>query len=242
MNYESELTGGNLNSLGNTIKVAEHVIVRGNNRQAIFNSQTDMKAYIAWLKQYSKKYQVAIHAWVLMSNHVHILCTPANSTAISQMMQSIGRMYVMYFNKTYQRSGTLWEGRYRSCLVESEQYLLTLYRYIELNPVRAGMVKQPSDYTWSSYQCNGLGKQSDLLSPHNCYLAIHSDVNLRLAAYRALFATHLDEKSIDDIRKATNKGLALGSEAFKHQVAALSGRSVIAGKRGRPKGYKKASG
>jgi putative transposase len=158
--------------------VAEHVIQRGNNRQAIFSCEDDMKAYVTWLNQYSKKYKVAIHAWVLMTNHVHILCSPSSHSAISQMMQSLGRMYVMYFNKSYKRSGTLWESRYRSCLVQNEEYLLSLYRYIELNPVRAGMVQEPSEYSWSSYQCNGLGKQSDLLTAHPIYLRINEDAKL----------------------------------------------------------------
>jgi putative transposase len=219
--------------------VAEHVIQRGNNRQAIFTCEGDMKAYITWLKQYSKKYKVAIHAWVLMTNHVHILCSPSTPLAISQMMQSLGRMYVMYFNKTYKRSGTLWEGRYRSCLVQNDQYLLELYRYIELNPVRAGMVKEPSNYTWSSYQCNGLGKHSDLLTAHPTYLNINDNVNMRQASYRALFTHHVESKLIEEIRLATNKGLALGNDEFKLKVEVLSGTSVIEGKRGRPKGWKK---
>jgi putative transposase len=198
-----------------------------------------MKAYVTWLKQYSKKYKVAIHAWVLMTNHVHILCSPSSHSAISQMMQSLGRMYVMYFNKSYKRSGTLWEGRYRSCLVQNEEYLLALYRYIELNPVRAGMVQEPSEYSWSSYQCNALGKQSDLLTAHPIYLGINEDAKLRHAAYRALFTHHVEPTLIEDIRKATNKGLALGSESFKLRVQALSGRSVVERKRGRPAGWKK---
>ena len=219
--------------------VAEHVIQRGNNRQAIFSCEDDMKAYVTWLKQYSKKYKVAIHAWVLMTNHVHLLCSPANHSGISQMMQSLGRMYVMYFNRAYKRSGTLWEGRYRSCLVQSDKYLLEVYRYIELNPVRAGMVQDPSEYSWSSYQCNALGKQSDLLTIHPNYLAINQDANNRLADYRKLFAGYVESELIEDIRKATNKGLALGNEQFKFKVEALSGRSVIEGKRGRPIGWKK---
>ena len=218
--------------------VAEHVIQRGNNRQAIFACEDDMKAYVTWLKQYSKKYKVAIHAWVLMTNHVHILCSPANHSAISQMMQSLGRMYVMYFNRAYKRTGTLWEGRYRSCLVQSGDYLLAVYRYIELNPVRAGMVQEPSEYSWSSYQCNALGKQSDLIAAHPLYLAINQDVNKRLANYRALFTHHVESTLIEDIRKATNKGLALGNEQFKLNVEALSGR-FIEGKRGRPIGWRK---
>ena len=219
--------------------VAEHVIQRGNNRQAIFACEGDMKAYITWLTQYSKKYKVAIHAWVLMTNHVHILCSPSTPLAISQMMQSLGRMYVMYFNKTYKRSGTLWEGRYRSCLAQNDKYLLELYRYIELNPVRAGMVKDPSDYRWSSYQCNGLGKHSDLLTAHPTYLSINDNANIRQASYRALFTHHVESKLIEEIRLATNKGLALGNLEFKLEVEALSGKSVIEGKRGSPEGWKK---
>ena len=208
----------------------------GNNRQAIFACEDDMKAYVTWLKQYSKKYKVAI------TNHVHILCSPANHSGISQMMQSLGRMYVMYFNRAYKRSGTLLEGRYRSCLVQSDKYLLDLYRYIELNPVRAGMVQDPSEYGWSSYQCNAMGKQSDLLTAHPNYLAIDQDANNRLSAYRKLFASYVGTELIEDIRKATNKGLALGNEQFKCKVEALSGRSVIEGKRGRLIGWKQEVG
>ncbi len=139
--------------------VPEHIIQRGNNRQAIFACDDDMTVYRTWLKDYSEQLGVAIHAWVLMTNHVHILCTPKTSTAISQMMQSVGRRYVQYFNRAYKRSGTLWEGRFRSCLVQEEAYLLQLYRYIELNPVRAQIVDDPADYIWSSYQSNAFGKK-----------------------------------------------------------------------------------
>ncbi len=142
------------------VGVPQHIIQRGNNRQVCFAGEEDMKAYLHWLKEMSKKYQVDIHAWVLMTNHVHLLCTPWKENAVSQMMQSLGRLYVRYFNHTYQRSGTLWEGRFKSCLVQSERYLLELYRYIELNPVRADMVDKPSDYSWSSYAINALGVES----------------------------------------------------------------------------------
>lgn len=137
--------------------IPQHVIQRGNNRQACFNSDEDFAAYAYWLKEYADKYQVQIHAWVFMTNHVHLLVTPIKESAVSQMMQSLGRCYVRYYNKTYQRSGTLWEGRFKSCLIESSGYLLQCYRYIELNPVRALMVSDPSEYRWSSYRSNGLG-------------------------------------------------------------------------------------
>ena len=134
-----------------------HIIQRGNNHQACFVSEDDHAAYVEWLKEYSTKYGVDIHAWVMMTNHVHLLCTPQREGALSSMMQSLGRRYVRYFNTEYRRSGTLWEGRYISCLVQVENYLFAVYRYIELNPVRAGMVSDPGEYAWSSYQVNGLG-------------------------------------------------------------------------------------
>ena len=134
-----------------------------------------MKAYLDWLKEYSKKYSIDVHAWVLMTNHVHLLCTPQKEGAISRMMQSIGRMYVRYYNETYQRSGTLWEGRFKSCLVQSERYLLELHRYIELNPVRADMVKDPAEYSWSSYAFNALGIKTKMHTPHSEYLYIRKD-------------------------------------------------------------------
>ena len=127
--------------------ITQHIIQRGNNRQVCFASEQDFEAYVAWLKQYSQHYKVKVHAWVLMTNHVHLLCTPADHNGVSKMMQSLGRHYVRYFNNTYKRTGTLWEGRFKSCLVDSDHYLLTLYRYIELNPVRANMVNHPAEYT-----------------------------------------------------------------------------------------------
>jgi len=194
------------------IGMPQHVIQRGNNRQVCFADEQDFTAYAGWLKGYSKKYQVDIHAWVLMTNHVHLLCTPRGQNAVSHMMQSLGRHYVRYFNFSYKRTGTLWEGRFKSCLVQEETYLIQLYRYIELNPVRAGMVEQPSDYVWSSYPINALGKVSELCTPHAVYLALGKDANERQASYRELFKHHVDGKLLEDIRLAVNKGMALGSE------------------------------
>ncbi len=154
------------------VGVPVHLIQRGNNRHACFVAQEDYSAYIGWLKEYSIKYAVDIHAWVLMINHAHLLCTPQQSGAVSLMMQSVGRRYVQHFNYKYQRSGTLWEGRYKSCLVQAEEYLIEVYRYIEMNPVRAKMVEDPSEYVWSSYQINALGKESDLCTPHPEYLRL----------------------------------------------------------------------
>ncbi|MDC2889734.1 transposase [Psychrosphaera algicola] len=184
--------------------------------------------------EYSLKFKVDVHAWVLMTNHVHILCTPRFSNGVSLMMQSLGRRYVPYFNKKYNRSGTLWEGRYKTCLIQEEKYLMELYRYIELNPVRAKITNDPANYLWSSYQINGLGKVSKLCSPHPLYLRLGDNKFDRLKAYREIFRSHVDGPLLHDIREALNKSMALGSERFKLEVETLTGRRVMEGKRGRP--------
>jgi putative transposase len=214
--------------------IAQHIIQRGNNRQVCFASDEDFAAYAHWLKLYSDKFKVDVHAWVFMTNHVHLLVTPSTDDGVSKFMQALGRHYVRYFNKVYKRSGTLWEGRFKSCLVQSEEYLLQCYRYIELNPVRANMVKDPADYIWSSYQCNGLGKQSDLCRPHLQYLSLSSDNEERYRVYRDLFTCHVDDELIDDIRKSLNSGLALGNDYFKDEIEKLYSRRVTEGKSGRP--------
>ena len=149
--------------------IPQHVIQRGNNQQVSFFKDKDYAVYLDKLKLYSKKYSVAVHSYVLMTNHVHLLMTPETEQGVSQMMQSLGRYYVRYINQTYERTGTLWEGRYKSTLVDSDNYFLTVSRYIELNPVRAGMVAHPAEYPWSSYQCNALGKPIELITPHFLY-------------------------------------------------------------------------
>lgn len=174
-----------------------------------------------------------------MSNHVHLLCTPQAVNAISPMMQALGRQYVRYFNYTYKRTGTLWEGRYKSCLVDAERYLLELYRYIELNPVRANMVVDPANYVWSSYQINGLGKVSSLCTPHDLYMRSGVDELERALVYRDLFKTHVTGELLDDIRQAAKTGMALGHERFKQEIEVLTNRRQIPQKRGRPVGWRK---
>lgn len=217
-----------------------HIIQRGNNRQVCFVSDEDHSAYVGWLKEYSKKYQVDIHAWVMMTNHVHLLCTPRQAGAVSRMMQSVGRRYVRYFNFEYKRSGTLWEGRYKSCLIQEEYYLLEVYRYIELNPVRAKMVTDPGEYRWSSFQINALGKSSELCTPHPDYLALGSDASSRQENYRALFTRHIDGELLKEIRENTNKGMVVGNDRFREEIESLTGRRVKSKKRGRPLGWRKA--
>ncbi len=150
-------------------------------------------------------------------------------------MQSIGRMYVRYFNYTYQRTGTLWEGRFKSCLVQSEHYLLSLYRYIELNPVRAGMVDDPAEYSWSSYRCNALGVETKLQTPHEEYLRLGKNQEERQEAYRELFKVQVGKELLKDIRESTNRGLALGSESFSAQIEKLTHSRVTKKRIGRPK-------
>jgi len=173
----------------------------------------------------------------MMTNHVHLLCTPQDGSGISKMMQAVGRRYVQYFNRQYRRSGTLWEGRFKSCLVQNEIYLLELYRYIELNPVRAGMVKDPGEYRWSGYQVNGLGKASELCTPHREYLALGNDPLGCQANYRELFTRHAEGELLKDIRSNTNKGMAVGTDQFKKKIEVLTGRRLQSKKRGRkPRG------
>lgn len=203
---------------------AQHVIQRGNNREACFYADADYKAYLSFLKDAAAKYQVAIHAFVLMTNHVHLLVTPQDAQGVSRMMQAQGRKYVQYFNYTYGRSGTLWEGRFKSTVVDADNYLLTVYRYIELNPVRAGMVEHAADYPWSSYQGNAIGKPIQLLTPHPLYLNLGTTVAERQSAYRALFTGLMPVHDIAAIRHATNKAWVLGDEHFKAQIAAKTGR------------------
>lgn len=190
--------------------VPQHIIQRGINRQACFISDKDFAAYAYWLDQSARRYQVAVHAWVFMTNHVHLLATPQTEQGVSRMMQATGRHYVRYFNHTYGRTGTLWEGRFKSCLVDAEDYLLACHRYIELNPVRAGMVAVPEDYSWSSYKANGFGKRMRLWTPHRVYLDLGATIRERATAYRELFAGHIDERLVRQIRKATNRGMVLG--------------------------------
>ncbi|MCK5395854.1 MAG: transposase [Gammaproteobacteria bacterium] len=212
--------------------IPQHIIQRGNNRQVCFVSEEDFSAYAYWLYQYAKKFEVSIHAWVFMTNHVHLLVTPTTKNGVSNLMQMLGRHYVRYFNYTYKRTGTLWEGRFKSCLVEAESYFLTCQRYIELNPIRAGMVESPSDYHWSSYQANGLGREIALWTPHQIYIDLGHSTKSRLDAYRALFQSHVNVRDIALIRNATNKGLAVGNDHFKSEIERLSGRRVVALKRG----------
>jgi len=212
--------------------IPQHVIQRGNNRQACFASEEDFAAYAYWLSEYAEKYHVSIHAWVFMTNHVHLLVTPETESGVSKLMQTLGRYYVRYFNYTYKRTGTLWEGRFKSCIVDAENYLLLCQRYIELNPVRAGMVKSPADYVWSSYRCHGLAKPSQMWTPHRTYTELGKAADECAKVYRSLFRGQIEEGGLNEIRQATDKGMVLGNERFKQEIERLSGRRVTELRRG----------
>ena len=214
--------------------IPQHVIQRGNNRQICFGCDQDMAFYGRLLEEYSREFSVSIHAWVFMTNHVHLLLTPNRNHGISDMMQAVGRRYVRHFNRKYRRSGTLWEGRFKSSLVQTETYFLQCQRYIELNPVRAGMVTGPADYVWSSYQFHALGKDIKISTPHDEYLRLSDSQPSRQRVYRAFFQSKLGSEALNDIREAVNKGLALGGEKFKNEIERLHGRRLRPARMGRP--------
>jgi len=200
---------------------SQHIIQRGNNRCPVFIADADYGCFRHYLQEACTRHGCRIHAYVFMTNHIHLLLTPDSKVSIAKMMQSLGRRYVQYFNTTYQRTGTLWEGRYKSTLIDSENYLFTCSRYIELNPVRANMVNHPENYRWSSYHANAQGDYDSLVQPHQLYLALDKNVNIRQAAYRDLFRAHIDEKTLVEIRHATQKGWILGNDRFKDEIEHL---------------------
>jgi putative transposase len=214
--------------------VPAHLIQRGNDRQPVFFDSDDNLAYLWWLKEACDRHGCAIHAYVLMTNHVHLLLTPETKESIGRVFQDIGRHYVGYFNRRYGRSGTLWEGRHKGSLISNTNYFLLCSRYIELNPVRAGMVRSPDLYPWSSYKTNALGERSNLLTPHDLYSRLGASPDARQKAYRDLFRQSLAADSIENIRSAVQTGTPLGSARFKQQIEERLKQKVGQTRRGRP--------
>lgn len=213
----------------------QHVIQRGVDRQATFFQPRDYHRYMTVLADAARKYACRIHAYVLMTNHTHLLITPGKQESLPRVMQMIGREYVQSTNKLYGRTGTMWEGRYKACLVQDDQYLLACQRYIELNPVRSGMVSSPGQYPYSSYRHNALGSPDALVSPHSIYLELGDTGQARRENYRNLFLDQIDSDLIDQIRTETNSCRAVGNDRFKDQVEVMLGRSVRPAKMGRPR-------
>lgn len=222
--------------------VPQHIIQRGNNRQACFFTGDDYRFYLECLKAAAAREGCDIHAYVLMTNHVHVLATPRMDRAVSRMMQSVGRRYVQYVNYRYQRTGTLWEGRYKASLVESSAYLLSCYRYIEQNPVRAMyMVQHPGDYEWSSFQANAHGKGDAWLTPHPEYQALGKSRLERQQNYRELFSDVLDARLVGQIRESVNQGIVLGTDGFRADIESALSIRARPGRRGRPARNKRVS-
>lgn len=209
----------------------QHVVVRGHNRDPILARHEDFRFLYQCLYEGSQKHDVAVHAWVFMNNHLHLLVTPADEMGLPRTMQSVGRRYAQYFNRCYHRSGSLWEGRYKSSLVDTDRYLLSCYRYIELNPVRAGIARRPEDYPYSSYHANALGQVDKMLTPHAVYLDfvdMAGNVSESKGAdsdtrdnYRELCREMLDRKTLTEIRHGTEKGLGIGQAEFLLRVAKM---------------------
>lgn len=187
-----------------------HIIQRGNNRQACFYAEADYRFFLRQLSELATRCWCEVHAYVLMTNHVHLLLTPSLPQGASLLMKLLGQRYVQYINRIYRRSGTLWDGRFRSSLVQDGRYVLACYRYIEMNPVRANMVKHPAEYPWSSYASNAAGQAMSWLTPHGEYLALGSDDEKRQAAYGGLFDGEVDPQLLRDIRVSAHAGYALG--------------------------------
>ncbi len=183
----------------------------------------------------AKTESVRVHAYVLMTNHVHLLMTPATDRGPARLMKGLGQRYVQHINRTYRRTGTLFEGRFRSAVIETDSYLLACQRYIELNPVRARMVETPGDYPWSSYRCNALGTADPVVTPHALYLDLAEADEARHSRYRERFADVLPQDMLTALRDATNGGFVLGSEQFQKQIATMVGRRTWPGTSGRPR-------
>ena len=212
--------------------VALHVIQRGVNRAACFRVEADYLVYLSHLRHLSAKHGCAVHAYCLMTNHVHLLLTPVAKGSCTALMRDLGQRYVPYFNERHGRTGTLWEGRFRSCIAESARYVLACYRYIELNPVRAGMVNRPADYLWSSSSVNSGGRSDPFLAPHAEFTGLALGADKRHRAYLALFEEQMDEALLRAIRDAANTGYPLASDEFKDRVLAPLGWKTAPGKPG----------
>lgn len=195
-----------------------HIIQRGNNRQACFYAEADYQFFLHHLSELAKRFQCEVHAYVLMTNHVHLLLTPHLARGPSLLMKLLGQRYVQYINKTYRRSGSLWDGRFRSSVIQDARYVLACYRYIELNPVRANMVKHPIEYPWSSYAANAGGKSLPWLVAQGEYLDLGSNEEKRQAAYRGLFASELDHQLLREIQVSAHGGYTIGGGRFRAEI------------------------
>lgn len=201
-----------------------HIMHRGNNRQKIFENKGDMSRILSDIAKSLIKADCQLHAYVIMTNHLHLLVTPKDKHQLAVFMQSMTNRYVRYFNSSRERTGTIWEGRFKSCLVDSDHYLFTLYKYIEMNPIKAGLVSDPKEYPWSSYHHNALGAVDPLISEHPLYLDLAATKGERAAHYQSMMShVDLSEDNLN-ITEATIRGEALGDVNFKNWVSLQTGR------------------
>jgi len=212
-----------------------HVILRGIDRAAVFFEDGDRRFFLECLGTAAREESVSVHAYVLMTNHVHLLMTAHGNGGVCEVMKRVGQRYVQHVNRTYHRTGGLFEGRFRSSVIEADRYLLACQRYIELNPVRASMVEAPGDYHWSSYRANALGRADRVVAPHSLYHDLAESDEALLAAYRRLFEDELSDELLRRLRYTTNGGFVLGSPEFERQIAAMIGRRTWKGAPGRPR-------
>ncbi len=210
----------------------QHVIQRGNNRGRVFFGEGDYAFYLQCLAEACGRYGCSVHAYVLMTNHVHLLVSPTAEESLPRLMQSIGRRYAQFINWRRERTGSLWEGRYRACAVDSDAYFLVCSRYIEMNPVRAAIDAGPADYRWSSFRANAHGRANPVVSAHSLYLSLGRSTAERCDAYRALFEQQIDSKVLDEIRDATQKGWPLGNSGFRRALETFRGRPASPALRG----------
>ena len=214
---------------------AHHVVQFAVDRQTIFRDAEDHQCFLNWLRDAAKLYKVAIHAYVLMPDHVHLAATPADALGLARMMQWAGRHYVPYFNRKYQRAGTLWQGRFKAGVIDAQHYLLLVCRYIETNPVRAGLVVNPQDYAWSSYNHHVGSKADPLVTDHMIYWSLGNTPFQREAAYKHMAEQALTSTELQLVGDSAHKGRVLGSDAYKNELERQTNRQVRPGKRGRPR-------
>lgn len=211
-----------------------HIVQRGNNRASCFLDNEDRQVYLEYLAANVRRYEAELHAYVLMTNHIHLLITPNVETAISSVMKGVGSRFAQFFNKKHSRTGTLWEGRHKSSPVQQDTYLLNCYRYIEMNPIRALIVKRPENYRWSSYSSNALGQTDEAITPHPVYLAMGGTESARRSAYRKLCCDAIPDETVSLIRTSTHYCLPAGDRMFAQEIEQRLGRKLGYARLGRP--------
>ncbi len=211
-----------------------HILQSGNDGQLVFREPQDYQQLLGWLKDSAREFKVAIHAYVLMPNHLHLLATPASTDGLAQMMQRVGRYYVPWYNAKYGRSGSLFQGRFKTSLVDAQAYFMLCSRYIEANPVRSQLAGEARDYPWSSYPHHAGLRPDPVITDHALYWALGNTPFQREAAYIELSQPALSEREMAVVDAAVLKGWPLGSDAFKTEIQTRAKRQVLPAKRGRP--------